>query len=288
MQRRAFISTVGLGAASIPVLHAAPAAASEGGLVDTNVSLYHWAPRRSWVESATLLVERLRRYGVRSAWTGSFDGVLHSDIAGVNSRLADTCAKEGGGILQPFGSINPTLPDWEDDLRRCHEVHRMAGVRLHPNYHGYTLDDPRFLRLLDLSAQRRLLVQIALQIEDERSHNPALASAPVVPAPLTDALGKFPAARVMLLNGGSRLFGSAPLLQKLATAGAYFEIASLEGVAGIEGLFQRLPKLRLCFGSHAPYFYFEAALLKLQESALSPDQLAAVQYDNARTALALA
>jgi predicted TIM-barrel fold metal-dependent hydrolase len=43
--------------------------------------------------------------------------------------------------------------------------------------------------------------------------------------------------------------------------------------------------VRLMFGSQLPFFYFEAALLKLQESALTGDQLAAIMHGNARAAL---
>ena len=290
MNRRRFLARLAAAAAAAQCARAGepprPVAPDDNGLIDTNVTLPHWATRRSSADTPASLVERLRRHGVGSAWTGNFDGVLHSDIAGTNTRLAEMCARNGGGILQPFGTINPTLPDWEDDVRRCHEQHRMAGVRLFPSYHGYTLDDARFARLLDLSVQRRLLVQIVLSIEDDRSQNPVLTAAPVQAAPLVEVMQRIPAARVMLLNSTSRvLAASNPLLKRLVAAGAWFEIATLEGVAGIEALLGNVPTLRLAFGSHTPYFYFEAALLKLQESELTPEQLAAVRYGNARAAL---
>lgn len=290
MHRRTFLSAAGASAAALPSLSSFTSAAPvpAAGLIDTNVSLGDWVIRRSALQTTAHLLAKLSQHGVTTAWAGSIDGVLHTDLAGVNARLAESCAREGAGKLVPFGSINLTFPDWEDDLRRCHEVHKMPGIRVHPNYHGYTLEDPRFVRLLALAAQRKLLVQVVVQLEDNRSQNPVLTAAPVQVAPLADALAKVPTARAMLLNPGTPVFGGAPLLQKLTKAGVLFEIATLEGVAGIEGIYQRVPDIRVCFGSHVPYFYFEAALLKLQESALTAAQLTAVQYGNARSALAYA
>jgi predicted TIM-barrel fold metal-dependent hydrolase len=162
----------------------------------------------------------------------------------------------------------------------------MQGLRLFPNYHGYALDDSRFARLIDLAGQRGLLVQIALGLEDDRSQNPALATPLVQAAPLTDVVQNFPMARVMLLNSAPRVLGgNNPLLARLVAAGVRFEIATLEGVAGIQSLLQKMPDIRLCFGSHTPYFYFEAALLKLQESDLTATQLAAIRFGNAQAAL---
>ena len=289
MERRTFLSAATLGsvaAAGHTAVHAAVEPAKDRGLIDTNVSLSHWAVRHSWATTPAALAGRLRRHGVTAAWVGSFDGVLHTDIAGVNARLADACAQEPGGLLKPFGTINPAFPDWEEDLRRCHEVHRMAGVRVFPSYHGYMLDDRRFITLLELATRRGLLVQIAMSIEDERSPNPILTAPPVQAAPLADAISAMPQARVMLLNAGSRIFGANPaLLQRLSAAGVWFETATLEGLAGIESLLQRAPRVRLAFGSHAPYFYFEAALLKLQESALTNEQIDAICFGHATAAL---
>ena len=65
----------------------------------------------------------------------------------------------------------------------------------------------------------------------------------------------------------------------------WFEIATAEGVAGLGALLAAAPQLRLAFGSHSPYFYFESAWLKLRESGLSPAQLVAIGRGQATAAL---
>lgn len=289
MRRRGFLTgaAVAAGAATLGGLArgSTTGATASDAFIDTNVSLGQWPVRHTWATTPAQLAAKLRTHGVTAAWAGSWDGVLETDLAGANARLAAACAATGG-FLRPFGTVNPLFPDWEDDLRRCHEVHRMPGVRLYPNYHGYGLDEPRLAALLARARDRKLLVQVALSIEDERSQNPVLVAAPVNVAPLPDVLAKIPGARVMLLNSGSRvLIGNSVLLRRLTEAGVAVELATLEGVGGLENLLRGVPGARIAFGSHAPYFYFEAALLKLRESALTPEQLAAIRSGHAQAAL---
>lgn len=252
-------------------------------LIDTNVSLGQWPFRHESLLDTPAMVARLRRHGVIQAWAGSFDGLLHKDLSSVNARLVEECRAHGEQFLVPIGAINPTLPDWQEDLRRCVDVHRMAGIRLHPNYHGYKLDDPRFVQVLKQAEQRSLLVQICLVMEDERTLHPLVNVPPTDPAPLSGVLKSFPKVRVQLLNALRTLRGE-PLLS-LAASGVRFEIAMLEGVCGIENLLEKLPLDRLCFGSHAPFYYFESAALKLQESELAAVQIKAVCSENARQLL---
>jgi predicted TIM-barrel fold metal-dependent hydrolase len=252
-------------------------------IIDTNVDLSRWPFRRVPYDETPQLVAKLRREGVVQAWAGSFDGLLHKDIAGVNSRLAAEC-KESRSLLVPFGSINPTLPDWQEDLRRCADEFKMPGIRLHPNYHGYKLDDPLFSTVLKSATDRGLIVQLAVLMEDRRMQHKLLPISPVELAPLPDVIKQIPGLRLQLLNAMQMLKG--PLLLSIIGAGqVYTEIATVEGIGGVENLLREIPDDRLLFGSHSPLLIFESARLKLKESDLKSDQLDGILEGNAKRLL---
>ena len=219
-------------------------------MIDTNVYLSRWPFRRLRGDETPELVAMLRRAGVTQAWAGSFDALLHKDVAGSNARLAEECRRHGDGLLVPFGTVNPSLPDWEEDLRRCHEVHRMPGIRLHPNYHGYAIGDLVFEQILAYAQEWKLVVQIACRMEDVRTQHPLLRVPDVDLAPLANI--KAPGLRLMLLNV------SKP------PAGTAFDIAMIERLGGLANV----GTAHACFGSYAPFFIHEAARLKLRESAV--------------------
>jgi predicted TIM-barrel fold metal-dependent hydrolase len=248
-------------------------------VIDVNVYLSRWPFRRLPLDATAKLVAKLSEAGVTQAWAGSFDALLHEDIAAVNARLAEECSQHYAKLLTPFGTVNPALPDWEEDLRRCAEVHEMPGIRLHPNYHGYKLDNPLFARLLAVAADRKLLVQIAVRMEDPRTQHPLVQAADVDCTPLVELLATHRQAKVVLLNAVSHI--RQDLADKLAAAGARFDIAMLEGVAGIERMLKTVPLAQLLFGSYAPFYAWESARLKLKESALGRFQQEGIGATNA-------
>jgi predicted TIM-barrel fold metal-dependent hydrolase len=192
-------------------------------------------------------------------------------------------------MLVPIGSVNPAWPDWEEGLKRCHEQYKMPGIRLYPAYHGYACDHAEFVKLLGESARRGLLVQIVLRLEDERVHHQAIAIPAVDVSPLPELLAKVPQAKVQLINSAGPLLGNnvAALVRDTKVT---FDIAATEGNGGVGKLIEggnysykgAIPVERLVFGSHAPYFPCESALLKLFESPLSLEQLEQLMHANAR------
>ncbi len=249
-------------------------------IIDVNVTVSRWPFRRLAGDELPDLIDRLRTSGITQAWVGSFDGLLHKDIEGVNARLIDACRSAPQGMLRPFGTVNPTLPDWREDLRRCHEEHRMPGIRLHPNYHGYRLDDPVCAELLATAAQWKLIVQLMARVDDPRMQHPLMRVADVDVGPLRDLVAGCPELQVVLLNGLQVVSHDA--IGALVDTGRIFvELATLEGLGGVSNLLTRVPVERILFGSHCPYFLLESALLKLRESELSPSQRAAITHQNA-------
>jgi predicted TIM-barrel fold metal-dependent hydrolase len=302
IDRRDFLKESLIPAAALPLLStrmvqaaaaqekkaAAPADAPPT-IIDTNVHLFQWPFRRLKYAETKPLLAKLRKHRIAQAWAGSFEAVLHKNLDGANARLTEECKKNGEGMLVPFGSVCPVWPDWEEDLRRCHEVYKMPGVRLYPSYHNYKLDHPEFAKFLASATQRGLIVQIAIELEDPRVHHPIITAPPTPAAPLLDVTKQVPDARVELLNCKTVVQGrgSASLVSETKIA---FDISNLEGTGGIGRLLEgkhwstqtQYPVTRLVFGSHAPFAPCEGALLRLFESPLERDQLVALMQGNAQ------
>jgi predicted TIM-barrel fold metal-dependent hydrolase len=218
--------------------------------------------------------------GIDQAWAGSFEALLHRDVRGVNQRLHAAC--ESSGRLIPFGTVNPLLPDWEEDIRHCHEDLKMPGLRLHPNYHGYRLEDPVFERLLRLSTDRGLLLQLASTMEDVRTQHPLVRVKDVDLSSLPELMKQIPPAKVQVLNLRPRAADLALLAKNDRIC---LDTARADSTRGVAGLLKAIPRERILFGSHAPFLIQQAAMIRVLESELSETDNRTLFEANARRLL---
>jgi predicted TIM-barrel fold metal-dependent hydrolase len=245
--------------------------------IDTNVSLFHWPFRHLPLAAPQRLAAKLRSLGITQAWAGSFEGLLHRDLAEVNRRLAENCRKYAEFI--PIGSINPTLPGWEDDLRVCIDEHGMPGVRLHPNYHGYSLGEPVFETLLRQATDQGLFVQIAVAMEDHRTQSSLVSVSDVGLTVLTELMPRVPGVRVQLLNLRMRSSSIEPLAR---LPGLYFDTARIDATDGVARLVEMVSIEKVLLGTHSPFLIPEAGLVRLHESGhLGSQQMHRIASANA-------
>lgn len=75
-------------------------------------------------------------------------GVDHSVLLTIatkptqQTRINDWAARQSSADITAFGSIHPDAPDAPDELERIREM-GIKGVKLHPEYQRFEVDDPR-------------------------------------------------------------------------------------------------------------------------------------------------
>lgn len=262
-------------------------------ITDTNVNLFQWPFRRLAYSQTDLLISKLKKHRINKAWAGSYEALFHKDLAGANLRLADECRKYGDGMLVPFGTVNVGWPGWEEDLRRCHEQYNMPGIRIYPGYQAFDFDHPDFSRFLQIIADRKLILQIACDMEDSRVHHPVIEIRDISMNLLPELANAIPEIKIQLLYWNHKIRGS--LLERFITdTTVVLDTTRIETNGGVGRLIEGdpwsgsatpLPVNRLLFGSHMPYFPVEANILKLFESSLSLNQLKAIMNENANQLL---
>jgi len=298
--RRGFISAMSGGSLAAGIAATLPAlgntthdnndfTGSNPGIIDTNVNLFKWPFRRMKYGETRSLVAKLRKHRITKAWAGNFEALFSKSINDVNARLAEECRVNGGGMLVPFGTVNPAWPDWEEDLRRCHEVYRMPGIRLYPTYQTFDLNHPEIPRLISQASERGLIIQIVGDMEDSRVHHPIVLTRELSFDPLVEIMKNIPKAKVQLLCWNERV--SNELLKKLISeTSIVLDISWLESTGALGRMIEGnrwsgpeapVPVERLLFGSHAPLFPVETAVIKLFESPLTLEQMKAVMNVNA-------
>ncbi len=243
------------------------------GICDTNVSLFRWPFRRLPLDETEKLVEKLRSLGINKALAGSYEGVFHRDLGSANARLLEECARFPE--LVPVISITPAKPGWHRDLDTA-----QTAIRLHPGYHGYGLDHPGFADLLISAAERGLLVQLVVALEDPRTQPDLMRVAEVDLSSLPAAMQKAPEAKVQLLNWKARgtLTNALNAIPNLS-----FDTALVDGTDAVATLVKTFGPDRVLFGSHAPFLIPEAALLRVHEAGLKERDQMAILRGNAES-----
>lgn len=287
------------------------------GIIDSYVQLFDYPFRNLKYSATDHLIQKLKQHNITQAWAGSFEHLFHKNMDLANRKLLEEVKTKGEKFFLPVGSINLSWPDWEEDLRRCKEDYQMNIIRIFPIYHMTELQGEKFEKFIQLATQYQMLIQIVGDVEDRRHHHPLLEVRDIDFAPLVEIGKKYTEARIQLLHWNRRInknllgqlggesqnhFGEHHfhrsediLLKKMADeTNFYFDISRVEGAGEVGGLIHgnswygpetKIPADRFLFGSYAPYFPVESALIKLVEAPMEKHELRSIMRENAERIL---
>ena len=245
-------------------------------MIDVNVSIGHYPFRRFPIDSQDpWTVKRyLQDKGIQQACVSSLHAVFYADPQQGNEELLPRIADDD--FFLPVGVVNPSLQNWEECLDLCVEKYGCRMVKIYPSYHTYRLTEQPVEALLKAARDRGVVVAIVQRLEDERIHHPLMK----VPAPdLSD------------LQGTAQRHHKQPLLllcayraevQQLAgiSDNLYFDISFVEIMNSLAHISRHVDPRQLLFGSHAPFFYPEAAIGKVATWQTSEQLRALVTEEN--------
>jgi len=244
-------------------------------IVDVNAFLGLW-PFRPLGHSGIDGLERLMgRSGISHALVSPFESLFYRDNAVANGFL-----RELGGLksMCPIAAINPSLPDVGDFLRGMDGLRAIKGLKLHPDYHGYDLNDDSAKAAFDFAEERGLPVIIPLRIQDERLH-PKFAMVPPTPAKaLIEVARLYPKVNVLACNARSDELGDA-LGNNLSNLHAVVSWVQEEGF--VASAVREHGCDRLMWGSNMPLQYPEPTLEQIRKADVGSGEKERILAGNA-------
>ena len=186
------------------------------------------------------------------------------------------------GFFVPVAIVDVTLATWRRDAERCLQKWGCRALKLVPNYHGYELSDPRVSELVTVAREADVPVCVQMRMMDERAHHPLMKVPGVVAADVANLAQRHPDARFLACGAYQH-----DLLGLSESPNVWAEISSVESGRALRSAVAVMGPDRLVFGSHSPFYYFEAVLAKLNvdPADVPPETVLAVREVNARALL---
>ncbi len=148
--------------------------------------------------------------------------------------------------IVPFGTFHPDDPNWFDEISRLRKA-GVKGIKLHPEFQGIDLADPRLLNFFaEIENDFILMVHIGDPVVSESNNS--------TPQKVADILDHFPKLRIIAAHmGGYQFWDQAYRI--LAGRDLYLDTSStLEYIDPglLQKIFERHDPEKILFGSDYP------------------------------------
>lgn len=150
--------------------------------------------------------------------------------------------------IVPFGTMHPDFPDISGELRRLYDS-GIRGIKLHPDFQGFRLDDPKLLPLFaEMEGNFTLLVHVGDKLPPEQN--------PTCPWKVAAIKRRFPRLRIIAGHLGG-VWHWQYVVKAMKGLEIYMDTSSsLFAIPQplLEDIFKSFPRHLFLFGSDYPLF----------------------------------
>ncbi|HVJ84015.1 MAG TPA: amidohydrolase family protein [Caulifigura sp.] len=252
-------------------------------IVDVNTFLGQYPFRQVRCTTAAAMIDHMEAHGITAALVGSLHAVFYRDAQRGNEELLEAIHPYPDRLF-PIGTVNPLYAGWERDLRWLTEKGNVRAIALMPEHHGYRLTDDHGQAALKQIADTRLPVVLTQRLEDRRQRHHWDVAADLTQDDLVAVATAHPTLRMLLINWVGLN------AEKLRAAGLRgrclidFARLGVVGTKDVPRLIEVLGPESIAFGSHMPFDYVTASLVKLANVAgLYADDFERIAWKNAQS-----
>jgi len=186
--------------------------------------------------------------------------------------------------LTPLGSINPAAAGQAEEIERLHQA-GIPGLKLHPDYMGFRIDDPIYDTIFDTAAQFGMFIIIHAGFD---VYSPAKVWAP--PSAVKVRLERSPATTLIGAHfGGNMMWNEA---EELLLGKNYYIDTSMGASEGLSPeqavrMFRKHDSEKILFGSDCPWGNPHTTFEYIDSLSISDDVKENIFYRNALRLLKL-
>lgn len=255
-------------------------------IIDVNTFLGHYPFRRVRYTTAAEMIAHLDANGIDAALVSSLHAVFYRDAQRGNEELLEAVSQFPNRLF-PVGTVNPNYAGWERDLNWLVEK-GVRAIGLMPDHHGYRLTDERGTAALKEIAESKLPIVLTQRLEDRRQRHHWDVAEDLTQEELLQVARTHASLKCVLVNwlglAGDKLLAAGLRGRCLID----FARQAVVGNKDVPKLVEALGTESIAFGSHMPFDYPAAALVKLSNvAALMPDAYERIAWKNANEFLGL-
>lgn len=215
--------------------------------------------------SEKVIAQLHAHYGITPVGNGHAEDLLaRADRAGLDKVVIHTAATEPAQVIPAnnwsielqksdsrvisFGTMHPDYDDPEKEFARL-ERHGVKGLKFHPDFQGFFMDEPRFYEILEMIQGRFIaMFHVGDKLPPEKN--------PSCPVKLGQIHRNFPDLKIIAAHMGGYCHWKWAV-EHLAGTGVYMDTSSaipFMDDSTLREIVKKHPRDKLLFGSDYPLF----------------------------------
>jgi len=234
------------------------------GIVDAHAFIGNWPFRRLRNNDVAGVLAMMDKFGINVSCVASADAILYRDSHDGN-RMIHEQTRGAADRFNLYATLNPAYAGWQRDLRECVDL-GFKALRLYPIYHGYAIDSPECLSIVDAATEAGLPVSFTCRIEDARQRHWMDVIDNLDPERGLALAEQRPNATFILLEAILGWGRESDLWKRMHALPFYVELSRMTSVLdkSIEVMVGALGPERVLLGTGYPFKTPSPAFLKLQ------------------------